>query len=201
MKRFLGFIFLLPLFVSLPAKADLLVEPVLGYSMGLHGTVNKGTSTSGGATISKDDFSGGSGPSFGGRLGYQKLGFQVGLDYLHSGINPSDKAFKGNLNIDEWAGFVGFEFPVLFRVYGGYIFSANGTGKYDPPGAGTSSKITLSSGTGFKAGLGFTLLPFLDINLEYRKGTFTTLKTAGYKFNTDVDYNVYMISLSLPFQL
>ncbi len=197
MKRFLGILLFTTLFFVQPSQADLLIEPVVGYSMGLNGTING--ATSGAATLQKDDFKGGSGASYGGRLGYQKLGFQVGLDYLHSGINPSDKAFKGNIDTDEWAAFVGFEFPVLLRVYGGYIFSANGSGKYDS-GTGVE-KIELNSGSGFKAGLGLTLLPFLDLNFEYRKGTFTELKSAGYKFEADTDYSVYMVGLSLPFQL
>lgn len=194
MKRFLLLFAFLS--ITIPAHAALLIEPVVGYSMGLKGKVHE--ATEGAATLSENDFSGGTGPSYGGRLGYQKLGFQVGLDYLKSSIDPSDKKFKGSLDVNEWAAFVGFEFPILFRVYGGYIFSSDATGEYDDGG---KTDIDLKSGTGFKAGVGFTLLPFLDINFEYRKGTFTELKAAGIKFDTDVDYNVYMIGLSLPFTI
>jgi hypothetical protein len=198
MKRFVGVLFVTFAFFTTQARADLLIEPVLGYSTGLKGEV-KAATVPGVGTINKNTFSGGGGGSFGGRLGYQKLGFQVGLDYLHSSIDPADKDFKGNLSIDEWAGFVGFEFPVLFRVYAGYIFSANGTGKYN---TGSSvDKLTLSDGSGVKAGLGFTLLPFLDINFEYRHGTFSKWKAGSISVDGDVDYNVYMIGLSLPIQI
>jgi hypothetical protein len=37
MKRFLGFFLLTFFFLTTQAKADLLVEPVLGYSAGLKG--------------------------------------------------------------------------------------------------------------------------------------------------------------------
>jgi hypothetical protein len=198
MQRFLGFFLISFIFVSLSARAELLIEPVVGYSLGLSGEFKEGEVT-GGGTSTAEKFSGGSGPSFGGRLGYQKLGFQVGLDYLHSSINPSDSEFKSNLDVSEWAAFVGFEFPILFRVYGAYIFSANGEGKYD--NAGTFQKLTLKDGSGLKAGLGFTLLPFLDINLEYRRGTFGEWKVGSTKVVGDVDYNVYMIGLSLPFTI
>jgi hypothetical protein len=198
MQRFLGFFLVVFLVLTTNAKADLLVEPVLGYSAGLKGQFHE-ANVPGVGTVQKNSFSGGSGGSFGGRLGYQKLGFQVGLDYLHSSINPDDKAMKGNLSIDEWAGFVGFEFPVLFRVYGGYIFSATADGKYKAQN--TSEKLTMSDGSGFKAGLGFTLLPFLDINFEYRHGTFSKWKAGALKVDGDVDYNIYMIALSLPIQI
>jgi hypothetical protein len=88
---------------------------------------------------------------------------------------------------------------VLFRVYGGYIFSATGDGKYKSNG--TTEKLTLSDGSGFKAGLGFTLLPFLDINFEFRHGTFSKWKAGSLKVDGDVDYNIYMIALSLPIQI
>lgn len=199
MKKFnLAVLFALSIFFISPARAELLLEPVVGYSMGLKGSFKEG-SVSGGGTTTENKFSGGSGPSFGGRLGYQKLGLQVGLDYLHSTINPSDKEFKSNLNMNEWAAFVGFEFPILFRVYAAYIFSADAEGKYD---TGTSfEKLTLKDGSGLKAGLGFTLLPFLDINFEYRRGTFGEWKAGSTKVDGDVDYNIYMVGLSFPITL
>jgi hypothetical protein len=197
MKRFLGILLVTSIF-TINANASLLIEPVVGYSAGLKGKVHEATAT-GGGTVSENNFSGGGGVSYGGRLGYQKLGFQVGLDYLHSAINPDDKAFKSNLDVNEWAAFVGFEFPILFRVYGAYIFSADGMGKYD---TGTSfEKLTMKDGSGFKAGLGLTLLPFLDINFEYRKTTFGEWKAGSTKVEGDIDANIYMIGLSLPFTI
>lgn len=198
MKRFLGVLIILFSIGAFDASADVLIEPLVGYSFGLSGEVKEAT-VSGLGTLSKNEFKGGGGGSFGGRLGYQKLGFQFGLDYLHSSINPSDKDFKGNLAMDEWAAFAGFEFPVLLRVYAGYIFSANGSGKYDN---GTSvEKITMSDGSGYKAGIGFTVLPFLDINFEYRHGTFSKWKTGSVKVDGDIDYNAYMVGVSLPFTI
>lgn len=195
MKRFLGLLSFLLVFVSFNTRADILIEPLVGYSTGISGEIKPDTSTG----LQKNTFSGGGGGSFGGRFGYQKLGFQVGLDYLHSSIDMSDKAFKKNLSMNEWAGFVGFEFPILLRVYAGYIFSADGESKYDN---GTSvQKMTLRDGSGAKAGIGFTILPFLDINFEYRRGSFSSWKAGPTKFDSAIDYNIYMIGVSLPFTI
>lgn len=178
------FILLLAFFVIKPAQAGLLVEPVLGYSMGKIEVDAANTSEEKG-----------NGLSWGGRLGYQNLGFQLGLDYLRSSYNMKDKDFKEDLVASEWAAFAGFEFPVLLRVYAGYIFSANAETEY----AG-NQKVKLQDGSGMKLGVGFTGLPFVDINLEYRKGTYTEIKgLGGLSKNTDTDFSAIMLGVSLPF--
>lgn len=180
------FILVLAFFIIKPASAGLLLEPVLGYSM----LTRLKTDTPGQGSEK------GAGPSLGGRIGYQNLGFQLGLDYLRTTYNMKNDDFKDDLNASEWAGFVGFEFPVLLRVYAGYIFSANGESQ-----VGNGTKVTVSEGSGMKFGVGFTGLPFIDINLEYRRGTYSEFKVGGVKSNVDTDFNAYMISLSLPFVL
>ena len=164
------------------AKAELLIEPVLGYS--LNGKLELGDAS----------YSGARGASYGGRLGYQKLGFQIGGDYLHSSLNMNDDDFKEDMSLSEWGGFVGFEFPILFRVYAGYIFSATGTSEVE------TGDFELSSGSGMKVGLGFTGLPFIDINFEYRSGKFEKSKTDGVSGDDDEDikYSAFMVALSLP---
>lgn len=178
------FILVLAFFIIRPAKAGLLIEPVLGYNIGKVDVSNP--------SFSKENYTG---PSYGGRLGYQNLGFQLGLDYLKSSLNVNDNNFKKDLNVDEWAGFVGFEFPVLLRVYAGYIFSAEADST-----VGTN-KLTMTGGTGTKFGLGFTGLPFVDINFEYRKGTFDEFKLGATKFADETTYESFMIGISLPFVL
>lgn len=193
MQRFLGLLFV-SLFFLPTAKASLLIEPLVGYSLSTKVDIKKNNSLG----LTGEEYSGGMGPSFGGRLGYQKLGFQVGLDYLHSTIDMDDKDFADDVTMNEWAAFVGFEFPILVRVYAGYIFSADAESKSD----GTpDEKMTFKDGTGAKVGVGFTLLPFLDINLEYRRGTFSEWKVGPTKVDSEVDYSSYMIALSLPFTL
>lgn len=187
----LGLLLALILGFALPAKAALLIEPVVGYNMG--------------TKIEVDDvknYSGGSGPSFGGRLGYQNFGFQIGLDYLNSNINPDHDDFDSNIKMNEWAAFVGFEFPVLLRAYAGYIFSASGQStKYDVHAGAGNQKLELDGGSGMKVGVGFTVLPFLDINFEVRQGTFDDNKLGGTSIDNKVKYSTYMLGISLPFTI
>ena len=184
MKFMQLFILILAFLIINPAQAGLLVEPVLGLSM----STLEGDS-------SKEE---GSGVSIGGRLGYQNLGFQLGIDYLKSTISLDDSSYKSDLDSTEISGFVGFEFPILFRVYAGYILSANAEADADF-GSGKNT-ASLTDGSGMKLGVGFTGLPFVDINFEYRKGTYGTFKYITEQ-EIDTDFSAYMSSLSLPFVL
>lgn len=165
------------------AQASLLIEPLVGYSVGKYNYEYKEA----GITDSDDESI--QGLSYGGRLGYQNLGFQLGLDYLASSMDIDGDDF----NTTEWGGFVGFEFPILVRVYAGYVFS--GTGKLE----GDNDDLNLKGGTGPKLGVGFTLLPFLDINLEYRRITYDTKDVDLGEM--DADYSATMLSFSLPFTI
>jgi len=185
MKRSLLAIFAIAGLMSLQAQAGLLIEPVVGYTVGQNLDFEHGSS-----------YNGGTGPSYGGRIGGQSFGLQVGLDLLKSNINMNDSDFKSNLNLTEWAGFIGFEFPLLFRIYGGYIFKADGT--IDDS---TGKESRLEDGRGVKAGLGLTFLPLIDINLEYRKGTFGTTHKTGMNSSDDTNYHAYMLALSLPLNI
>jgi hypothetical protein len=186
----LGLLLALVIGFSTHAKAALLVEPVVGYNFSKVDVENG------------KNYSSGTGPSFGGRLGYQNLGFQLGLDYLNSNINPNHNDFDSNVKMNEFAGFVGFEFPVLLRAYAGYIFSATGqSSNFDAHDGNGNQKLKLSGGSGMKVGLGLTFLPFVDINFEFRQGTFTDNKLGTTTFNNDVKYSSYMVGLSIPIAL
>jgi len=106
------------------AKASLLIEPVIGYSFSKNNIDLLVPSDTTQNDSSSDSLKG---TSFGGRLGYQNLGLQIGVDYLNSNLKIDGDEFKTS----EWAGFIGYEFPVLFRVYAGYIFSGSGDATED----------------------------------------------------------------------
>jgi hypothetical protein len=178
------FILVLAFLIIKPASAGLLIEPLVGFSKGE-------LITDSGSGKDKWDFTG---MSYGGRLGYQQLGFQLGLDYLNSNNNVDDNDWDSYTS-SEWAGFVGFEFPVLLRVYAGYIFSATGEGEY------SNQNFDLIEGSGTKFGVGFTGLPFVDINLEYRSVTYGDAELGGTKLGYEQTYDAYMLSFSLPFVL
>ena len=166
--------------VTTSAQAGLLVEPVLGFNVN-----NK---------LEQDSFdTKGIGASYGGRLGYQNYGFQIGLDYLASSIDMDEDTFKNNFKSTDWGAFVGFEFPILVRVYAGYIFSAKGE-------VSTDSGKAKMEGNGTKIGVGFTGLPFVDINVEYRRGTYDDVKIGGVN-SDDTDFSSLMLGVSLPLNL
>lgn len=185
--KFKSLVLGLSLLFSANSFSAVLIEPVLGYNLGSKVNLKSTSSVSG------EDYSGGSGVGYGGRLGYQNFGFQLGLDYLASTIDMDDKDFKSDLTTSEWGAFVGFRFPVLLRVYAGYIFAASGESK-DKAG----DKMKFTGGSGYKAGLGWTLLPLLDLNLEYRKTAYEDYKVGGSKLNQEVDMSSWFLSLSIP---
>ncbi len=171
--------------VAQKANASILIEPVVGYTLSSNFVSDKA-----------DLDANGTGLSYGGRLGWQNLGLQVGLDYLSSSIDLDDKDVKDPLAMSEFAAFVGYEFPLFLRAYAGYIFSATAETK-----ATNGTKAEFSEGSGMKAGLGFSLLAMLDVNLEYRKGSFGELAYNGTDSGFETDYSAYMLSFSLPFNI
>lgn len=183
MKIIQLFILVLAFLIIPQSQAGVLLEPVLGYSLHKHEIDSDGESEEKG-----------NGVSMGGRIGYQNLGFQLGIDYLRSSIGMDDNDFKEDLTTTEWAAFAGFEFPILARVYAGYIFSAQAESEVTG-----GNKFKLSDGTGMKLGVGFTGLPFIDINVEYRKGTYSEVKLGSLKDSVDTDFSAFMIGISLPF--
>jgi hypothetical protein len=179
--------------ISAANAKGILVEPIVGYNVNT--TLNMKDS------IYKKDYFG-SGGAVGGRLGYQNFGFQLGVDFLRSSVAMSGSEFTKNVTLNEWAGFVGFEFPILLRVYAGYIMSAAGTSKFDQGTHGDGIKqIDLRGGTGGKIGVGLTPLPFLDLNVEYRSGQFNDYKIGDTTFDEKVKYSSYLLSVSVPLNL
>ncbi|MFP5490572.1 MAG: outer membrane beta-barrel protein [Bacteriovoracia bacterium] len=178
--------------VTFTAHAGLLIEPVLGYNV-----------------ISKfDDDSGGSGSAFGGRLGYQYLGLQLGIDYLNSTMDSKIDNAENDFKTNEFGAFVGFEFPVFFRIYAGYVFSASSDKlKILDTDDDMIDTFEYSKGTGPKFGIGFTGLPFVDINFEMRTIDYSTAEVmdgaTGLKSDDDTGLKVaaYMLSLSIPLNL
>jgi hypothetical protein len=167
--------------------AAILIEPLVGYNV---------TSTfqmKDKATGAKEDGKG-AGPAYGGRLGYYNLGFSLGLDYLAGSADLKHTNFESDLKTSEWGGFVGYRFPILLKVYAGYVFSGTADSKY----GATKQKAEFSKGTGAKLGVGWTAFPFLDFNLEYRKITWDEVKIGGSKANSDQSYSAWLLSVSIP---
>jgi len=166
------------------AKASLLLEPYLGYALNGKG-INSGSTD-----ISYDTV------TYGARVGYSSIiGLMFGIDYsLQSpeidfeqpnGTIDSDKRDKSQLGV-----FVGYELPLLFRGWATYY---------------VASKLEHSdgdkeTGNGYAVGVGFTGLPFLSLNLEYRSCEYDEIERAsnGDKEAIDRGLKEILLSVSLP---
>ncbi len=196
------------------ARAGVWIEPYLGY---MSGKATATVSVLGGApTEYKYTYKT---PMLGARLGYGMMGLSAGLDYsLSTGsfeykqdtpatTHGADKDKYTNLGI-----YVGYKFPLLFRVWGTYFLKSET--KTDTVGAGTGSTVgDKVKGKGYALGAGFTGLPLVAINLEYRAitfdevtdastGTTTTLPISNALFTeSEIKAKEIMLSLSVPFDL
>ncbi len=199
-KSFL-ILFFLSLFVfSGNTRAGILIEPYLGFSFAGTGDTTIGTN--------KYDHSYSS-PTIGGRLGYGMLGFMAGLDYsmqtfdLESEIGST--TYKDGVKKNQLGIFVGYNLPILLRVWGTYYLSGNVDGD-DPSASNTllDSRYEFSDGGGFALGAGFTGLPFVSINLEYRNLEYDKLEFNGATlgtYNEKLNLSEILLSVSLPLDL
>jgi hypothetical protein len=165
-------------FIFMPtSNASILVEPYLGFDTG-HWTAGTASSSMSGTT-------------FGGRLGYQELGFMAGLDYMTGhwtdNATPSDTWTPSDLGL-----FVGFNFPVMLRVYGVYGISSRLSGS-------NSNGSNDIKGSDLKLGVGFTMFPLISINVEYIAGTYTKDDSGTIKDNLSDKMLGVTVSLPLTF--
>jgi hypothetical protein len=162
------------------ANAGVLLEPYVGYQTGK--TKNSGVST---------DFSG---LDYGARVGWQQMGFMLGLDFMTGKMTDKAKTPKSNdVTPQSFGVFVGYNFPVLLRVYGTYGFS--NSVKLEQ--TGQSNKIEGSPL--LKLGVGYNFLPLLSIALEYTTATYDEYN--GTKMTNDTTSSAYGVSISVPFTL
>lgn len=172
MKKFILAIVAMSLFTT--AQASFLIEPYLG--MHFNSEIESGSFD--------DDLSG---IGMGARVGWQNLGLQLGLNYKMASFDfdNSNDADYSHMGL-----FVGYEFPVLIRVWAEYILSSeldfDGGAKYED-----------ASGT--TLGFGYTGLPFVALNFEITNVSYS--EANGNSLSTDLDLNSYMLSISLPFTI
>lgn len=167
---------------SYSANASLLIEPHLGYNV------------TGDADYETNETKY-NGPQYGARLGVQSLGFMGGLDYTHSSFTyKTTGAADSKQKRDQLGLFVGYNFPVLVRAWVGYYFSDK---TKDDDGSSTE-------GHGTEVGLGFTGLPFLSINLQYRMSTHdtgTSRSGAEAAINPEFETSEIVLGVSLPLNI
>jgi len=185
----LSIVFLSIFLFSSTVQAGILVEPYLGYSIGLSKDYNNKT----------NDYKT---PQFGARLGYQFLGLMAGVDYSLSSsfdLNQKNKSNGASSKIssekNQLGLFVGYDFPILLRAWGTYYLDANFKN--------TPAPATTYNGNGYALGVGFTGLPFVSLNLEYRSFSYDSSKTSGTKTALSPKWtmNEILLSVSLPIDI
>lgn len=160
--------------VTSMAHADLLLEPYLGYYTG-----------DAKQSPMKEDLSG---LGYGARVGFQKLGFMVGLDYM-TGKMELDSSPSIDVTPNDFGVFVGYNFPILLRAYGVYYFNAKA--KYEAGGGSSTNE-----GTATKLGVGFTGFPFISINVEYLMASYDEDESGS--MNPELEHKVIGLNVSLP---
>lgn len=179
--------------VSMSANALIHVEPYLGYKLG--------SGEDSVAPITEYDFKT---TTLGARLGVTTLGFMGGIDYSLASGDWESTTGSTTTKVDSsqkmFGLFAGYEFPILLRAWATYFMDVKQEVK---SGANNGDEY---KGNGIGLGVGYTGLPFVSLNLEYRSysyderdnadGSKTTLSGSSAIDNTE-----YILSVSLPLDL
>ena len=195
-------LFMMLFLLVLPvARAGINIEPYLGYMSGTSELTFYGIPFE----MSYKT------PMIGGRLGYGMMGLSLGVDYSQSVSSfeweqekPATTAVPDKMDYTNLGIYVGYKFPMMFRVWGTYFIKSEFEVATPHPGSNAGDKWT---GAGYALGAGWTGFPLVALNLEYRMITFdeqtnastgvvTKLPVAGIL--TKVENKEIMISLSLP---
>lgn len=177
------------------AKAGLMIEPYLGYDSSTLTLEQKSSGTDSGGKIS--------GIRPGLRLGYTLPVFVwLALDYSmmsSATVAGNTSSGDGKADLSDLFFDVGFNFPILARVWAGVGAMNSGTKKPDSSGAASDLKFDGA----IKLGIGFKVFPMVSLNAEYYTMKVKELETSGTKIDIDSTYktatnNGFLISLSVP---
>lgn len=163
------------------ARAEILLEPYLGYSSGKW---EQGTSD--------QDVTG---LGYGARIGSQMTGLMFGADYMTASWKDNSTPIKNDITPSILGAFIGFKFPTIVRVWAMYapeIF--NPSVKFS-----AGSTTTKYEGTALKFGIGFSIAPLVSLNFEMLNSTYD--EANGQNMTNDLKVNVYTLGVSLPFTL
>lgn len=179
---------------SQSAKAGFMVEPYLGMLVNSTGTTNDCSSNC------DDEITGN---AIGAKIGYKQLGFSFGLDYqmtTGTSTNEASGSSEFDLSISEYGLHVGYDFPILFRVYATYWLNS------DYNISSGSNEYTLNKASGYTLGVGYSVLPMVALNLELKNVDYSELDydvngSSGTGAETDYSVNFMTLKLSIPFSI
>jgi hypothetical protein len=199
MKAILLAILVLFFSIGNRAEAGVLLEPYLGYQALVTDITLGAAATPLDGTVLKLATNG---LGFGVRVGFALPVVFFALDYSSaSGKMTVSEPANFTITPDEFSRTalgvtVGASLKVV-RPYVGYIFDDQ-----------SKSGNTTFSGTGFKVGVGFSIIPKLSLNAEYVTSTFTKAKdSAGTEitlgdaeFYKSMKASGFFVSVSAPFE-
>ncbi|MES2964230.1 MAG: hypothetical protein V4760_10095 [Bdellovibrionota bacterium] len=173
------------------AKADILLEPYLGYT---YGQAKIDPVVGSGSTYDMNNL------AVGARFGWQFLVAMVGLDYTMPVSGKFKATSTGATDYDYsgsqlWA-YAGARLP-LIRAWAGYSLTST-TELKDATGTST---IT---GDGLKVGASFTGFPLIAINAEYIMNNAKKIKSGAAEWDipgtsySKATQNFFMLSVSAP---
>ena len=187
----LTFLLLFSLFIPI-ANAEVHFEPWVAYALTGGGDTNRD-----GVENEKDENL--TGPAFGARVGYAMGVLSIGAEYFQSNqslsyTNSSNQRIDVDIKQNGLGAFLGFDVPVLpFRFVATYFFGSDY--EYDLNG----TIIDLEDGSGFKAGLAFTALPFIELGLFYQAIGYDTVRSGSVTSNNSGDdIKTIFFSLAIP---
>jgi hypothetical protein len=158
--------------LSLPAEAHIFLEPDFGVEAGSADQDFKYSN----APENKSSFDQ-NGLTLGAALGYRYNMVYGAVEY--------EKGMGGH--VTDISGLIGINIAIKLRIWFGYIFSA---------------KDDVSSGTGYKAGLGIPLSRIFRLNGEYDTrtyGTYTGIQTNTLNYSEK--RNSFRLTISFPWQI
>lgn len=190
-----GAVFLvLGLFFQTRAESAFLIEPYLGYK----------AYTEADQTLSNNVTKwSAEGPAYGARLGYSYFGLMTGLDYSvgefelkrQTTILLSTQSTKDKYKSQTFGFFLGYELPLLLRVWGSYFLSSS----YEDQDG--SNQMDRFRGSGYGAGFGWTSLPWISLNLEIRRFEFDTFRKQKLPQAEIPSPTEILFSVSIPLKL
>ncbi len=193
-----AFLFCAFILFTFKANAGFMIEPYAGFALA-GGLEQKQT-----VPLLADY----SGFQLGARAGMTFLGFMGGVTYNMASSTEYEftqgvAIVRDNATRNDLGLFIGFNFPIMLRVWGSYYLDSQLEGE---DAAGTLDSTETWKGDGLGFGVGFTGLPFISINLEFKTFTFTEEEDTNAvpttrTFSPEFTGSELFISVSLPFDL
>jgi hypothetical protein len=209
-KKLIASVFLATL--SMSSFAGLLIDPYIGYKFGSTEQTLKSLGVNNNGSYENST----SGYALGSRLGFSFLGLMGGLDFNVGSMSDKADTFpsgnpqsgKDDYSTKQFGLFVGYNLPVMLRFWGTYYFSSSQEVTKTNATTG-SDKGDKYSGSGYGLGVGFTGLPFVSVNLEYKKTTFDKFVDgpSGIRtdypstFSSELEASEIFLSVSLPIDI